>query len=237
MPVRAITFDFWRTLFSDQRDPAERRRIRINAVCRVTGAAPEAVRDALLTSEREFLEHHIQYQVTLGPMDAVRIVARELDVSIPGHVAHELAGVFGAAILEYPPSPIAGGLDAVRAASARVPIGIISDAGISPGRSLRTILDRNGYTRHFRHMAFSDEVGVAKPQALMFESTAKALGVAVSELLHIGDLEGTDVRGAKAVGASAGLFVGDHDRYRNTTTADHIFENWAHFIELLPSLS
>lgn len=236
MAVRAITFDFWRTLFSDPREPVERRQIRIDALCRVTGAAPDDAKRALLLAETEFLQHHIREQRTLGPIDAVRIAERELGVTIADGPARELAEIFGAAILAYPPEPIANGLDAVRAASARFPIGIISDAGISPGKSLRQILDRNGYTPNFRHMAFSDEVGVAKPQAEMFESTAHALGVGVTELLHIGDLEGTDVVGAKRAGARAALFVGDHDRYRNHTTADLIIENWAHLIDLLPTI-
>lgn len=237
MPVRAITFDFWRTLFSDRVEPVERRHIRIDALCRATGAAPESAKRALLTSEMEFLHHHIREQRTLGPLDAVRIVARELGVAIADDVAHELAEVFGSAILGFPPGPIADGLNAVRAAAQRFPVGIISDAGISPGKSLRTILDRNGFTPHFRHMAFSDEVGAAKPQALMFETAANGLGVQASELLHIGDLEGTDIQGAKRLGARAALFVGDHDRYRNNTTADYIVESWAHFMELISSIA
>ncbi|MCC6797074.1 MAG: HAD family hydrolase [Candidatus Hydrogenedentes bacterium] len=236
MAVRAITFDFWRTLFSDPREPVERRQIRIDAVCKVTGAAPNEVHRALLTSETEFLQHHIREQCTLGPIHAVAIVSRELGVPIADNAAQDLAEIFGAAILHYPPVAIADGLEAVRAASKRFPIGIISDAGISPGKSLRVILERNGYAPHFKHMAFSDEVGVAKPQALMFDTAARALGVERNELLHIGDLEGTDIRGAKAVGASAALFVGDHDRYRSNNSADYIIENWNHFLELLPTI-
>ena len=237
MAIRAITFDFWRTLFTDPRDPVERRQIRIDALCRATSVKPDDAKRVLLIAESEFLEYHIREQRTLSPIDAVRVAARELNVVIGDETAHELAEVFGAAILEYPPTPIANGIDAVRAAAARFPIGIISDTGISPGRSLRTVLDRNGYTPSFRHMAFSDEVRMAKPHARMFETTANALGVRVSELLHIGDLEGTDIRGAKAVGARAALFVGDHDRHRNHTTADYIIENWGHFQELLASIA
>jgi putative hydrolase of the HAD superfamily len=237
MPVRAITFDFWRTLFSDRAEPAERRQIRIDAVRRATGASPHLVRQALLLAETEFLQHHIKQQCTLGPLDAVLIVERELDVVLPEKVRYELANIFGSAVLHYPPVAIEGGLAAVRAASEHYPVGIISDAGISPGKSLRIILDRNGYSPHFTHMAFSDEVGVAKPQALMFETAARGLDVKVSELLHIGDLEGTDIRGAKQVGARAALFVGDHDRYRNQNSADYVFENWAHFMEVLPSIA
>lgn len=237
MAVRAITFDFWRTLFSDPREPVERRQIRIDAVCKATGATPEAALRALLTSETEFLQHHIREQRTLGPIDAVAIVSRDLGVPINGNAAHELAEIFGSAILHYPPVAIADSLEAVRAASERFPIGIVSDAGISPGKSLRTILQQNDYAPFFTHMAFSDEVGVAKPQALMFDTAASALGVKTNELLHIGDLEGTDIRGAKAVGARAALFVGDHDRYRTNNSADYIIEDWKHFLELLPSIA
>ena len=237
MAVRAVTFDFWRTLFSDPREPVERRQIRIDALCKVTGATPETAHRALLTSESEFLQHHIREQCTLGPIDAVAIVSRELGIPIVYRDARELAEIFGSAILHHPPVAIADGLEAVRAASEHFPIGIISDAGISPGKSLRTILENNGYAPHFTHMAFSDEVGVAKPQALMFDCAARALGVQMNELLHIGDLEGTDIRGAKTVGASAALFVGDHDRYRNNNSADYIIESWKHFLELLPSIA
>lgn len=237
MAIRAITFDFWRTLFADRVEPVERRQIRIDALCRATGVQPENAKQALLTSEYEFLQHHIKEQRTLSPMDAVHIVARELRVEIAADTAAYLAEVFGTAILAFPPVPIPDGLDAVRYASERFPIGIISDSGISPGKSLRTILERNGYAPYFGHMSFSDEIGVAKPQALMFESAARGLGVDVCEILHIGDLEGTDIQGAKRAGARAALFVGDHDRYRDHNTADYVLENWAHFVEMFPSLS
>jgi putative hydrolase of the HAD superfamily len=237
VPVRAITFDFWRTLFTDRREPTERRELRVEAVARASGADPDAVRSALKTAEIEFLRHHIDQQRTLGPPDAVRIVARELSLAFDTRTAAELAEIFGAAILHHPPAPIEGALEAVRAAAARYPVGILSDAGISPGRSLRVLLDRHGFTRYLRCLAFSDEVGVAKPQARMFETAARGLGVQTDELLHIGDLEGTDVIGARRVGARAGLFTGDNERYRNGTTADYTFENWDEFIAQLITIS
>ena len=113
MAIRAITFDFWRTLFSDPREPVERRQIRIDALCKVTGASPGAAHRALLTSETEFLQYHIREQRTLGPIDAVAIVSRELGVQIDDRDAHELAEIFGSAILHHPPVAIPGGLEAV----------------------------------------------------------------------------------------------------------------------------
>jgi putative hydrolase of the HAD superfamily len=238
MSVRAITFDFWRTLFYEPRAPLERRGLRVDALVRVTGVTPERATEALLETEREFLHHHITEQRTLGPRDAVGILSRLLDVAIGPDDAEHLADVFGTAIIEYPPMPIDGALEAVRAAAARVPVGIISDSGMSPGYALRTLLERFGFLSCLcaEAVAFSDEVGVAKPQAPMFETAARGLGVAVQELLHVGDLEGTDVRGAKGVGGRAALFAGDNTRHAANTTADYVFTSWREFIDALPAL-
>lgn len=237
MPVRAITFDFWRTLFHEARDPEQRRLIRIRAVCDATGASPEAARAALQKSEREFMQHHIERQQTLGPEDAVRIVMREVNAELSQDVQKRLAEVFGTAILHFPPIPIEGALDAVKAAARRGPVGVISDSGLSPGSSLRTLLERNGFLPYFESVVFSDEVGVSKPHARMFDACAAGLGVEPSELLHIGDLETTDVAGAKAVGARAALFAGDNDRHVENTTADYVFMTWNDFLDVLPQLS
>jgi putative hydrolase of the HAD superfamily len=147
-----------------------------------------------------------------------------------------MAEVFGTAIFAHPPVPIAGALEAVRAAAERVPIGIISDSGMSPGSSLRHLLDEHGFTPYFQALTFSDEVGVAKPQAPMFERTAAALGVAPQELLHLGDLEPTDIRGVQAVGGVGALFAGANDRFADQTQAEHTFYRWDDFVAALPTL-
>ena len=115
-------------------------------------------------------------------------------------------------------------------------MGIISDSGLSPGSSLSVLLDRNGFTEYLSATVFSDEVGVAKPQAPMFEKAAAGLGVEMHELLHIGDLEPTDIDGALAVGATAGLYVGFNDKYLEGTKAHHTFPTWRAFIDALPNV-
>ena len=47
------------------------------------------------------------------------------------------------------------------------------------------------------------DVGHAKPRPEIFERAVETLGVAPSEILHIGDNERTDVRGALAAGLRA----------------------------------
>ena len=163
-------------------------------------------------------------------------VSERLGVTLDPETVSGLSHAFATAILAAPPVPIDGAMEAVQAAAARVPIAVISDTGISPASSLRTLLDRNGFTPYFKALTFSDEVGVSKPQAPMFHTTAKALGVPASEFLHIGDLEPTDIAGVQAQGGQAALFTAVNPRFKATTKAEYILDSWAQFVEMLPDI-
>jgi len=235
MPVRAVTFDFWSTLFRDANGDA-RHQIRVDAFADATSVSKEEAADALKVAWAEFDRVHRGEQRTLLPEDGVRIAAETLGIIVEAPVAADLARVFATAILAHGPDPIAGALEAVEAAAAHVPVGLISDTGVSPGDSLRRLLDRHGFTEWFTAMTFSDEVGVSKPQAPMFERAARDLSVEPHELLHIGDLEATDVAGAQACGAKAALFAGVNTRHADNTRADYVFHSWPEFIEALPGV-
>ena len=235
MSIRAITFDFWNTLFREA-NSAARQEIRISAVSKMCGVSEEEAADALKTVWVEFSRRHREEQQTLGPGDAVRMTGEALGREIEPAVAETLEKVFATAVIVYSPVPIEGAIEAVRAGAAVVPIGLISDTGVSPGSSLQYILDRHGFTGHFTAITFSDRVGVSKPHAAMFEATAGALGVKPDELLHIGDLEYTDVAGAHGVGAKAALFTAANPAHANDTRADYVLSNWQEFVEVLPSL-
>lgn len=235
MAIRAITFDFWGTLFQDAHG-RERHRLRLDALIEATGAAEADADKALRDTMAFFLEQHIATQHTLTPVDAVEIVCTTLNVSVTPDTADALARTFADVILQHAPVPIEDALAAVQAAAARVPIAIISDTGFSPGRNLRILMEREGFSSHFSATTFSDEMGVSKPQLPMFEKTAGELGVAAHELLHIGDLEPTDILGVHQAGGIAGLITAVNDRFADTTRADYIFPSWRSFIDLLPEL-
>jgi putative hydrolase of the HAD superfamily len=235
MAVQAITFDFWCTLFRDA-EKDERQQLRVDAVHEATGAPHEAIHAALETVWREFSRHHLEEQRTLRPEDAVHLAAQELGVTLESAVRRHLAEVFATAIVHHSPVPIDGAFEAVRRAAKTMPIALVSDTGVSPGRSLKQLMDRHGFTPHFTALVFSDEVGVSKPQPRMFEAAARALGVETGNLLHIGDLEPTDIAGAHAVGAKAALFTGDNSTYGESTAADYVFTHWNDFIARLAEI-
>ncbi len=235
MPVRAVTFDFWRTLFRDNLG-RERHRARVKILADAVDTPHEDCKQAMKHVMQEFLRVHIAEQRTLGPKDAIPMLQSEFDIHLAEDTHETVCQGFATAILEFPPEPIKGALDAVRAAAEYRPVGLISDTGISPGSSLVELLDRCGFLPYFTALTFSDEVGVAKPQAAMYLSAAHQLGVNQKELFHIGDLEPTDISGALAVGARAGLFGGDNDRYIENSRAHHVFRAWPEFVDLLPEL-
>ncbi len=235
MTIRAITFDFWGTLFRDTHSE-ERHQLRVKALTDATGICAEDADKSLRDIMAFFLRKHIETQHTLTPHDAVQLVCEKHDMDLDADTAAGIAHIFGTAILTHPPTPIDRALEAVRAAAARVPVALISDTGFSPGRNLRVLLEKEGFISYFGAMTFSDETGIAKPQRRVFEDTAEHLGVAPYELLHIGDLEPTDIVGAHQVQGKAGLFTAVNNRYAEVTRADYIFPSWAHFLELLPQL-
>ena len=53
-------------------------------------------------------------------------------------------------------------------------------------------------------------------------------------VLHVGDLEPTDIRGALDFGARAALFAGDNERFIGATQADYTFTTWEEFVHRLP---
>ena len=139
--------------------------------------------------------------------------------------------------LEHPPAVIEGALEAAQAAAEKFPIGVISDTGVATGKTIQALLGDAGFTDIFSSYTFSDETGVSKPQASMYHNAAAKLNVDVTGILHIGDLEPTDIAGALGVGARAALFAGDNDRFIDNTKAHHTFRGWTDFVQLLPELA
>jgi len=56
----------------------------------------------------------------------------------------------------------------------------------------------------------------------MFDSAAEQLGVAVGEMLHVGDRDHNDIKGPQRIGMKAILFTAANDTDKAATTADAI---------------
>ena len=134
------------------------------------------------------------------------------------------------------PRPVPGVMEVLPRLSQRYRLGLISDVGLTPGRVLRKLLQRDGLLSLFRVLTFSDETGATKPRPEQFLRTLNGLGVRPVEAAHIGDLPETDIAGARGVGMKAILFLGESHREDGLSMADAVFEEYRELEELLGEL-
>jgi putative hydrolase of the HAD superfamily len=216
--IRLVTFDFWDTLVVDSPENLRAQRgLRVEAIRRALhdAGAPVSEVDAEEIHERSGLvlaERFWSGNRDPSPSEQLRIV---LDTREPGIAARLSPAAFEAAleayiapVLAHPPDLSPGADRAVRELAARgVGLGIVSNTGRTPGVILRRVLERHGVLRYFGPIAYSDEVGVRKPEAEIFRVTLDSAGIGPAEALHIGDNPDADVVGAQGVGMRAAHYT------------------------------
>ena len=237
--IRAITFDLWDTVIHDDSDEPKRtaaglppkreaRRALVREALARHQAVPADVVDAAYdVTDAAFNKVWHDQHVTWSVGERLSVLLRGLGHELPGAVLADTTARIEEMELEVMPDPVPGIGDAIETLAARYPLAVVSDAIHSPGRCLRTWLERHGLLHHFGAFAFSDEVGRSKPHPDMFHRAAAGLDVGVNEMLHVGDREHNDVRGPHALGMKAILFTATRDRDRTGSTADAICERAA----------
>lgn len=211
--IKAISFDFWNTLFTEQPGGfklyQDRRHKRLaDALVAYGDFTIEQLRQACHVEADAHYRIWREEQRTLPTAERVGKILTHLEVSLPELVMARITNDYEEGILEHPPVLIEGVREAVEELAERYRLGIISDVGFSPGRVLKVVLERAGMLDLFDSMIFSDEAGCSKPSIAVFERTARSLAAQPSEIVHIGDLEHTDIAGAKNAGFYAIRFTG-----------------------------
>lgn len=208
--LRAITLDFWDTLYSSVAQP-ERVTHRHAALRRLLDAVGAAVsdediqrvyRDSGEEAERWWREEHRGYTSA----ERIRWMLERLNVARPAdceHVSRACQEV-DEALVNHPAPLLPGAAEALAALSGRFPLALISDTGFASGRAQDCLLERDGIRSLFTTTVYSSDVGHAKPRPEPFRAALDALDVArPDEVIHVGDIERTDVRGALAAGMRA----------------------------------
>ena len=228
MRIKAISFDFWFTLFTEQpgafRLYKNRRRSLLTEMFPQHDSRLEA--DLARACSVEAENHHRVWQEehrTLPAVERVSSILRHLDVPVSETVLATIVARFEEGILEHPPVLIAGAREALSSLARRYRLGIISDVGFSPGRVLKQVLADNDLLDFFDSLVFSDEAGRAKPHIEVFERTSRSLSAEPGAMVHVGDLERTDIMGAKQAGFRAIRFTGITPMEEGeTTVADFV---------------
>ena len=207
--LRALTFDYWDTLYEGGAVPG-RIALRRTAVGALLGAYGRALPDDQLRAlyeesgreaERWWSEEQRGYRTD----ERLRWILDRAAVK-PRERCEHLATAVDAvdnALLMLPPAMLAGAWQMLRTLARLFTLGVISDTGFASGRAQDRLLEKDAARGFFAATIYSMDVGHAKPRPEIFAAAVDRLGVAPGEILHVGDNERTDVRGALAAGFRA----------------------------------
>jgi putative hydrolase of the HAD superfamily len=215
VPIKAITFDFWATLYKTKTIDYTQRLHQIKAAIEQKSSARYTVEEFQMafnlardTWGRTWRQEHR----TMSAAQWLAVIQHALGISLATPHLAQIEHMMENNILEDLPA-LAPEVQTVLAdLSQRYRLAVISDTGITPGRVLRQLLERDNLSGFFSHLTFSDEVGRSKPHPQAFMTTLNALGAAPAEAVHVGDLLRTDIAGAQGVGMRAVQYIGiSHD--------------------------
>ncbi len=235
--LRAVTFDFWSTLFVDSRG-RERERLRgavLDDALRSEGHAFSEARlaDGLSAAWDHFDAVWLNERRTPPCAELVDAILASLGVRLTEATLEPLVRRFERLVLEVEPEPMPGAVYTLPTLAARYRMAVICDTGYSPGSVLRQLLEEHDMLAHFEYTFFSNEHGVSKPDPRAFLHTLGELDVPPSESAHVGDIQRTDIAGAQQAGMAAVHFVGANNKDVDHSTADVIV---SHFEELPQAL-
>lgn len=245
MSIRGITFDLWDTLVHDDSDEPKRqaqglpskyeqRRLVVWEALK-DGVSLEQVTLAYDAVDAAFnkvwKEHHITWPIE----ERLDVILRGLKQEKPSNWS-DVVEATGRMEVDIPPNLIEGCAETLQALAKEYRLAIVSDAIVTPGIGLRQVLRDYGIHDHFSAFAFSDEVGHSKPHPDMFTIALKGIDLQPHEVVHIGDRDHNDIKGAQAMGMKAILFTATRDVDQATTTADAICASYAELLNTIHQL-
>jgi HAD superfamily hydrolase (TIGR01509 family) len=238
--LKAITLDFWNTLFVDHRG-RERATRRAESLRRELGEFGLTRSDAELADSLaagyDYFERVWRAEMrTPGAAEILDVMLEGLRARLPQAARARVVATFDELILELPPEPLPQVRETLTALVARYKLAVVCDAGFSPGRVLRELLVRNDMLAPFTYLYFSDEGGMSKPDPRAFTFVLKQLDVRPQEAAHVGDMERTDIAGAHAAGMLAVLLTEANDYDIESTTADLVVARFADLPALVGGL-
>ena len=234
---RAVTFDCWQTLIYEARwETAHGLR-----VASLERAARQAGLDLVPGEAGRVFDsawgRHMDLwsrQVATGAREVAHWALEELGLDPHGELFEPLFESFEEASHSGEVCMIEGALETLtRLDAAGIGCALICDTGLTPGRVVRQLLDRQGLLEPLRETIFSDEWSLPKPHPRVFEAALESLGVPANEAVHVGDLRRTDVAGARAVGMGTIRLTAANDDSTALADADHVASSHAEVLRIL----
>lgn len=240
--IKLVTFDLWNTLISENGVDLTGYRVdRILPVFKehsIKNINEKMLRDAFSDSWKMFMYEWEARHYT--PTTAAMLMAafEKLGILTDEKLFNRTLLEMETILLDAPVRLIEGTEAILNDLKKDYKIALISDTGFTPGKYLRQLLKKFGIFDLFNVMAFSDEIGVSKPDRRMFDYVLKECRIEPNEAIHIGDLLRTDIAGASNAGMQSVHFRKEIFIKEDPCTAvpSFVADNAAEIPELVNSL-
>ena len=194
--IKAVTYDLWNTLvhnrnYGEFRLPALKRALSDHGYVFEDTVVEEAYLRGFRYSSKIINTEDYRH---VEPCEIAGEVMRVLNVT-DEHLLDLFVTIYEDAFLCDPPSLKQGVFEALEYTQ-KYKVGLVSVTGVSPGRLVRCVLERQGILKYFDALSFSDEVKWVKPSVKLFQHAIDKLGVSPEETVHIGDSIKGDIVGA-----------------------------------------
>jgi len=199
--IRLVSFDVWGTLLRG--NPVFKAR-REALVAEAFGTAATPTADALAAANGDLDTDTLRTGNHYGCAQRLERAADVLGVPpLPAAALVAVEARLTDALGTDPPTLTEPDLPDTlgRLRTAGLGLAVTSNTGFLTGVQMRPVLA--GLGLRVDHYVFSDEVGRSKPAPEIFNHLADAAGVRPAEILHIGDNQVADVRGALNAGLQA----------------------------------
>ena len=239
--IKAITFDFWQTLYADSPELRRQRQAMRTHHChqflveRGHNVTPSEVNSGFRAAYGLAADMWHQHRGVTVEACIMRLLGT-LGIHPTPSVVDDLVQLTGEACLNIPPVLVPYAKDTLAQLSTKYQLGIISDTGLTPSRVLRQLMTADDILGKFAAQTYSDETVHTKPEVIQFHSTLRRLDVQPVDAVHIGDLVWTDIVGAKNAGMKAVRFSGVRAGEGDDELSDAAFDDFRQLAEILNRL-
>ena len=205
---RAIFFDLDGTLISE-RAGVDNARAAVASMLREAGhqvTDDEYARAAQAVIEAAIAGNGGSWPTTFSRIDAITETVSMLGISAVSTEVVALSERYKRMRLDSV-ERLPAAIDVLREAAAERPLGLITNG---PSDEQREKLRRSELEPYFQSVTISGDLGVAKPEAAIFEHALASLAVAAEESVYIGNNFAGDIVGACEAGMDAIWMA--HDR-------------------------
>ncbi len=235
-----ISFDFWNTLYGNGDEP-KRHDLRVDYFSKIVSNYIKTDRfsiEKVFKASTEFFIYEWQNNYrTPSAHERIQYMSKLLSVQFEKSDVDKICAYFGHLIFSVPPQNTSINLNIVRQLAVNYPLALISDTGYISGMYIREFLRKEDIISSFKSLVFSDEQEFCKPHTSVFQKTCKKLNIPCSQLIHIGDLEKTDIKGAKDSGSIGIRYTGWNNGPPDDSQADHIINNYNDLLHTIKDIT